>query len=96
MATNAGVTAEGTILGTLQYMSPEQLEAKNVDARTDIFAFGAILYEMVTGKKAFESKSQAGLIGSILEREPSAISTLQPSIPRALERVHWAMPGQRS
>ena len=64
--TAAELTAQGTILGTLQYMAPEQLEGQEADARTDIFAFGAVLYEMVTGKKAFEGKSQASLIGAIL------------------------------
>ena len=60
------LTAEGTIIGTLQYMAPEQLEGEEADARTDIFAFGAVVYEMVTGKKAFEGKSQASLISSII------------------------------
>jgi Tol biopolymer transport system component len=86
---NEGITAQGTILGTLQYMAPEQLEAKTdqIDARTDIFAFGAVVYEMATGKKAFEGKSQASLIAAILEREPPAMSTLQPMAPPALDRV---------
>ena len=61
----SALTAEGTILGTLQYMAPEQLEGKEADARTDIFAFGAVVYEMVTGKKAFEGASQASLIHNI-------------------------------
>src|ERR1700758_5316395 len=63
------LTAQGTIVGTLQYMAPEQLEGKEVDARTDIFAFGAIVYEMATSKKAFEGKSQASLIAKILETD---------------------------
>ena len=66
MPTNADVTAKGAILGTLQYMSPEQLEGQEADARSDIFAFGTMLYEMVTATKAFEGKSQASLIASIL------------------------------
>ena len=70
--TPAGLTAQGTILGTFQYMAPEQLEGKEADARTDIFAFGAVLYEMVTGKKAFEGKSQASLIGAIHEQRAAA------------------------
>src|SRR5580704_11707092 len=74
----SGITGEGTILGTLQYMAPEQVEAKEVDARTDIFAFGAVAYEMATGKKAFEGKTQASLIAKILETEPPPISSLQP------------------
>ena len=84
---SAGLTAEGSILGTLQYIAPEQLEGKDADARTDIFAFGATVYEMVTGRKAFEGKSQASLIGAILEREPTAISSLQPMSPPGLDRV---------
>ncbi len=80
-------TAEGTIVGTLQYMAPEQLEGKEVDARSDLFALGAVLYEMATGKKAFEGKSQASVIAAILEHEPPAISSLQPMVPPALDRV---------
>jgi Tol biopolymer transport system component/predicted Ser/Thr protein kinase len=82
-----GETAEGTILGTLQYMSPEQVEARPVDARTDIFAFGAVVYEMATGKKAFEGRSQASLIAKILETDPAPILTLQPMTPTALDRL---------
>ena len=81
------LTAKGTIVGTMQYMAPEQLEGKEVDARTDIFAFGAVLYEMATGKRAFEGKSQASLIAAILEREPLPMSSLQPMTPPALDRV---------
>src|SRR5712691_7609317 len=68
------LTAQGTIVGTLQYMAPEQLEGKEVDARTDIFAFGAVVYEMATGRKAFEGKSQASVIGAILKDDPPPIS----------------------
>jgi serine/threonine protein kinase len=85
--TPPNLTAQGTILGTLQYMAPEQLEGKEADARTDIFAFGAFVYEMITGRKAFEGKSQASLIGAILEREPPPLSTLQPLTPPMLDRV---------
>jgi Tol biopolymer transport system component/predicted Ser/Thr protein kinase len=81
------ITAQGTILGTLQYMAPEQLEGKEADARTDIFALGVVVYEMATGKKAFEGKSQASLIAAILEREPPAISSLHPMTPPAVDRV---------
>jgi eukaryotic-like serine/threonine-protein kinase len=81
------LTAQGTILGTLEYMAPEQLEGKEVDARTDIFAFGAVVYEMATGKKCFEGKSQASLIAKILEIDPPPISSLQPMTPPALDRV---------
>jgi eukaryotic-like serine/threonine-protein kinase len=85
--TPANITAQGTILGTFQYMAPEQLEGAEADARTDIFAFGAVLYEMITGRKAFEGKSTVSLIGAILEREPPAISTIVPDAPPALERI---------
>src|ERR1700680_383851 len=85
-ATHA-ITAQGTILGTLQYMAPEQLEGREVDARTDIFAFGVVVYEMATGKRAFEGKSQASLIAAILEREPPPMSTLQPMTPPSLDHV---------
>jgi Tol biopolymer transport system component/predicted Ser/Thr protein kinase len=83
----SGLTAQGTILGTLQYMAPEQLEGKEADARTDIFAFGVVVYEMATGKKAFEGKSQASLIAKILETDPPSMSSLQPMTPPALDRV---------
>jgi serine/threonine protein kinase len=83
---NDPLTAEGSIVGTMQYMAPEQLEGKEVDARTDIFAFGAVTYEMATGKKCFGGKSQASLIAAILEREPPAMSSLQPMTPPALDR----------
>jgi serine/threonine protein kinase len=82
LATMQGaITGEGTILGTLQYMAPEQIEAKEVDARTDIFAFGVVVYEMATGKKAFEGKSQASLMAKILETDPA------PMTPPALDRL---------
>src|ERR1700758_2742129 len=69
----SAVTGEGTILGTLQYMAPEQVEAKEVDGRTDIFAFGAVVYEMATGKRAFDGKTQASTIAKILEIDPPPI-----------------------
>src|SRR5207245_532630 len=81
------LTAQGTILGTFQYMAPEQLEGKDADARTDIFAFGAVFYEMLTGKKAFEGKTQASLIGAIMHAEPPPITSLQPLTPRVLDRA---------
>src|SRR5712671_4483683 len=81
------LTAQGTIIGTLQYMAPEQVEGKDVDARTDIFAFGTVVYEMATGKSAFYGKSQASLIAAILEHEPPSMSSLQPMTPLALDRV---------
>ncbi len=81
------LTAEGTVVGTFQYMSPEQLEGKEADARTDLFAFGAVLHEMVTGKKAFEGRSQASLIAAIMSSDPPPVSTLQPIAPPALDRI---------
>jgi Tol biopolymer transport system component len=84
---SAPLTQEGTILGTFQYMAPEQLEGREADARTDIFAFGAVLYEMATGRKAFAGSSQASLISAIMKEEPAPIATLQPMTPPALDRV---------
>ena len=84
---SAGLTGEGAILGTLQYMAPEQLEGKEADARTDIFAFGALVYEILTGDRAFQGSGQASLIGAILKDEPLAPSTRQPMTPRSLDRV---------
>jgi Tol biopolymer transport system component len=81
------LTEEGTIIGTMQYMAPEQLEGREADARTDIFAFGALLYEMITGRRAFDGKSRTSLIAAIVDREPPPISTLQPMAPAALERL---------
>jgi len=81
------LTSRGTILGTFQYMSPEQLEGKDADARSDIFAFGCVLYEMLTGRKAFSGKSQASLIGSIMTSEPAPISSIQPMTPPAVDRL---------
>ena len=87
MAGAPNLTQEGTILGTFQYMSPEQLEGKEADARSDIFALGAVLYEMATGKKAFTAASQASLIGAILHTDPAPISSVQPMSPPALDRT---------
>ncbi len=87
VATPQNLTQQGTILGTFQYMAPEQLEGSEADARSDIFALGAVLYEMATGQKAFQGKSQASLIGSILKEEPQAIFSIAPMTPPALERV---------
>ena len=85
--TPPNLTAQGTILGTLQYMAPEQLEGRQADARTDIFAFGTLVYEMLTGKQAFEGRSQAALIAAILEREPAPVSTFNPVSPPTLDAV---------
>ena len=81
------VTQEGTIVGTFQYMSPEQVEGKEVDRRSDIFSLGAVLYEMLTGKKAFEGKSQLSVASAILEKEPAPIIATKPLTPRALEHA---------
>ena len=81
------LTAVGTVLGTLQYMSPEQLQGIDADARSDIFALGTVLHEMLTGRRAFEGKSQVSLMAAILEQDPPPISSLQPISPRALDHV---------
>ena len=86
-ADRSPLTEKGTILGTFQYMAPEQLEGKEADARSDLFAFGAVLYEMATGEKAFAGKTQASLIGAILHTEPPPISSVQPLAPQGLDRV---------
>ncbi len=78
------LTEAHTILGTLQYMAPEQLEGKDADSRSDIFAFGAVLYEMLTGKRAFEGKSQVGVIAAIMEHDPPSVGGIAPA---ALDRV---------
>jgi serine/threonine protein kinase len=87
MPTGAEVTAQGTILGTLQYMSPEQLEGQEADARSDVFAFGTVLYEMLTGRKAFDGRSQSSLIAAIMHVDPPRISELKPMISPAVARV---------
>jgi serine/threonine protein kinase/Tol biopolymer transport system component len=81
------LTMQGSIVGTMQYMSPEQLEGKPADARSDIFSFGAMLYEMATGRKPFEAKSHASLIAAILKEEPRPMRELQPLTPPALEHI---------
>src|SRR5579864_5624503 len=81
------LTQEGMIVGTFQYMSPEQIEGKEADARSDIFALGAVLYEMATGKRAFEGKTTTSVIAAILERIPAPISAVRPMFPRALDNV---------
>ncbi len=81
------LTAEGTIVGTFQYMSPEQLEGHEADARSDLWALGCVLYEMVTGRSAFTGSSQASLIASILKEEPRPISEVSPIVPAALDRL---------
>ncbi|MGD0923343.1 MAG: protein kinase [Terriglobia bacterium] len=86
-ADQSKLTAEGAIVGTFQYMAPEQLEGKEADARTDIFALGEVIYEMATGKPAFAGKSRASLVAAILSSEPQPMAALQPMTPPALERA---------
>jgi serine/threonine protein kinase len=81
------VTQEGTIVGTFQYMSPEQIEGKELDGRSDIFSLGAVFYEMLTGKRAFEGKSQLSVASAILEKEPEPISSMKPMTPPALDHA---------
>jgi eukaryotic-like serine/threonine-protein kinase len=81
------LTTAGTIIGTIQYMSPEQIEGKEADARSDIFAFGAVLYEMTAGKRPFEGKSQLSLASSILEKDPDSIIAVKPHISPAFEHI---------
>jgi Tol biopolymer transport system component len=81
------LTAEGTIVGTFQYMAPEQLEGLEADARSDIFAFGAVLYEMATGRRAFDAKTKTSLIAAIVSGNPVPVSQIQPLAPPALEHV---------
>jgi Tol biopolymer transport system component len=81
------LTTAGTVLGTFQYMAPEQLEGADADARTDIFALGAVLYEMTTGRRAFEGKTRSSLIAAIVSAQPPPISALQPVAPPALDHV---------
>src|SRR5262252_3113001 len=83
----ATLTAQGTILGTFQYMAPEQLEGQDADGRSDIFAFGCVLFEMVTGRKAFQGKTQVSLIGAILKEDPPPVSTVQALSPAAFDFV---------
>ncbi|HEV3254669.1 MAG TPA: protein kinase [Candidatus Acidoferrales bacterium] len=81
------VTQQGTIVGTFQYMSPEQVEGLEVDARSDIFSFGAVLYEMLTGQRAFQGKSRLSVASAVVEKDPTPIAALQPLTPPALERT---------
>jgi serine/threonine protein kinase/Tol biopolymer transport system component len=81
------VTEQGAIVGTFQYMSPEQVEGEEVDARSDLFSFGAVLYEMLTGQRAFPGKSQMSVASAILEKEPAPIRNLRPMVPPALEHA---------
>jgi len=81
------LTGQGTVIGTFRYMSPEQIEGKEAGTRSDIFSLGCVLYEMATGKPAFEGKSPASIMAAVLERDPVPIAALDPSLPPALDRV---------
>jgi len=81
------MTEQGAIVGTFQYMSPEQVERKELDGRSDIFSLGAVLYEMLTGQRAFEGKSQLSVASAILEREPAPLSSVKPMTPPALDHL---------
>src|SRR5258707_7055580 len=81
------ITEQGTIVGTFQYMSPEQVEGRELDGRSDIFSLGAVLYEMVTGQRAFEGKSRLSIASAILEKEPAHLTTLKPLAPLALDHA---------
>ena len=94
--TPPNLTAQGTILGTFQYMAPEQIEGLEADARTDIFAFGALLFEMLTGRTAFEGKTRASLLGAILKDEPPPVSRVQPARPRGARPHHQHVPREGS
>ena len=87
MTQEAKLTSEGMLVGTFQYMAPEQLEGKEADPRTDIFFLGESIYEMVTGKPPFSGKSRASLIATILMTDPQPMAALQPMTPASLERV---------
>ncbi|HET7442230.1 MAG TPA: protein kinase [Terriglobales bacterium] len=82
-----GLTQQGTIVGTFQYMAPECLQGQEADARSDLFSFGCVLYEIVTGKRAFEGKSQLSVLTAILEKEPDPVTTVQPTVPAALDHT---------
>jgi len=84
---NFSVTEQGTIIGTLRYMSPEQVEGKELDGRSDIFSLGAVLYEMLTGQLAFEGKSQLSVASAILEKDPTPVNSIKPSTPTALDHA---------
>jgi serine/threonine protein kinase len=81
------LTQKGSIVGTFQYMAPELLQGAEADARSDLFSFGCVLYEMITGRRAFEGKSQLSVFSSILEKDPEPISASQPLAPPMLDRV---------
>jgi eukaryotic-like serine/threonine-protein kinase len=88
-ASASPLTQKGTVVGTFQYMAPEVLQGGEADARSDVFSFGCVLYEMFTGRRAFEGKSQFSVLGAILDKEPERISTVLPSAPPRLDETVW-------
>ena len=84
---SAGLTSAGVVVGTVPYMAPEQLEKGAADARSDIFAFGAVLYEMITGRRAFRGKSPAGVVAAIMTSDPEPVSVSQPAVPPSLDAL---------
>lgn len=93
--TESLITAEQSILGTLQYMAPEQLEGKEADVRSDLFAFGAMLYELVSGRRAFEGSSRASVIAAIMERDPPSLGEISPALDRVIRRCLAKNPDDR-
>ena len=87
VAITAALTEKGAVVGTVQYMSPEQLEGKESDARADIFAFGAVVFEMITGKRAFDGKTRISVMSAVMECDPPPVSSLQPTVPSSLDHV---------
>src|SRR5208283_1730395 len=85
--TASPLTEKGTVVGTFQYMAPEVLQGAEADARSDIFSLGCVLYEMVTGRRAFEGKSQLSVLTGILEKDPDPVSRVQKTSPPALDHV---------
>src|SRR6202453_153309 len=88
-AAASALTQKGTVVGTFQYMAPEVLQGAEADARSDVFSFGCVLYEMFTGRRAFEGKSQFSVLGAILDKEPDRISTVLPTSPPRLDETVW-------
>jgi serine/threonine protein kinase len=88
-ASASPLTQKGTVVGTFQYMAPEVLKGAEADARSDVFSFGCVLYEMFTGRRAFEGKSQFSVLGAILDKEPEHISAVLPSSPPRLDETVW-------
>jgi serine/threonine protein kinase len=86
LAETLSITEKGTIVGTLQYILPEQVEGKEADVRSDIFAFGCVLYEMLTGHPAFEGGSKASIIAAILDRKPKELTGATPTLARVVDR----------